>query len=329
MNDPVVVDTILEHACRAPSVHNTQPWTWRVSDNRVDLFADFSRQLVYADPQRRDLVISCGAALHHFEAAAKAMGWTARVRRTPDPSEPRFIASIQLFPGAVPPDAQDILGSIANRRTDRRRLTSWPVPVERLSALASTGNKWGVQVLPVHDDGVKAQLDRLTTRADELQRRNPDYVRELNAWTTYWSNTGVPVAHVPRAADVGSSDALHRRFPNGVLDDPVVDAETVLGRHLADHDLVRRHCLADPRRRGVERHVVGRDPRQPVGCSAQPGAGGSRDAQGVAERRARRPVLRTAHPASWLVAQPATSPVTDAPQRCRRRACAHLIRWFP
>lgn len=225
MTDTVVVDTILEHACRAPSVHNTQPWTWRVSDTRVDLFADFSRQLVYADPQRRDLVISCGAALHHFEVAAKAMGWSTRVRRTPDPSEPRFIASVRLFPGTVPPDAQETLEAIANRRTDRRRLTSWPVPAERLNALSSTGNQWGVQVLPVRDEAVKAQLDRLTMRADELQRLDPDYISELNAWTTYWSNTGVPVTHVPRAADVGSPDALHRRFPSGVLDDPVLDAE--------------------------------------------------------------------------------------------------------
>jgi hypothetical protein len=225
MIDLAAVDAILERACRAPSVHNTQPWSWRVSDARVDLYADFSRQLVYADPQRRDLVISCGAALHHFETAAKAMGWTTRVRRTPDPSEDRFIASILLNPGTVPSDAQEMLDAIANRRTDRRRLASWPVPVERLNALASTGNKWGVQVLPVHDETVKAQLDRLTMRADELQRRSADYVSELNASTTYWSNVGVPVTHVPRAADVGSPDALNRRFPNGVLDDPVVDRE--------------------------------------------------------------------------------------------------------
>lgn len=225
MIDPETVDSILEYACRAPSVHNTQPWTWRVQDTRVDLFADFGRQLVYADPQRRDLVISCGAALHHFEVAAKALGWASRVRRTPDPSEDRFIASIRLLPSTQPTDAQEMLDAIANRRTDRRRLTSWPVPVDRLNALASTGNKWGVQALPVHDDAVKAQLDRLTMRADELQSRNSDYVSELNAWTTYWSNAGVPLSHVPRAATVSSPDALNRRFPNGVLDDPVVDPE--------------------------------------------------------------------------------------------------------
>jgi hypothetical protein len=222
--DVDTIDQILETACRAPSVHNTQPWSWQVADSRVDLYADFSRQLVYADPQRRDLVISCGAALHHFQEAARAMGWSTRVRRTPDPSEPRFIASIQLSPGVTPPDAQETLDAIARRRTDRRQLTSWPVPAERLGALARTGNRWGAQNLPVLEEEMKAQLERLTVRAGELQRRNPAYVREINSWTTYWADTGVPVAHIPRSSRMETASAGRLRFSNGVLDDPAADA---------------------------------------------------------------------------------------------------------
>ncbi|MGA8209327.1 MAG: hypothetical protein WB798_04150, partial [Nocardioidaceae bacterium] len=91
MPEPGTVDDLLELACRAPSVHNTQPWLWRVHGTRVELYADFQRQLVQADPQRRDLLISCGAALHHLQVAAQALGWSARVRRTPDPSEERLV----------------------------------------------------------------------------------------------------------------------------------------------------------------------------------------------------------------------------------------------
>jgi hypothetical protein len=218
--DLETIDQILEIACRAPSIHNTQPWSWRVSKSRVDLYADFARQLVYADPQRRDLLISCGAALHHFEEAARAMGWASRVRRTPDPAEPRFIASIQLRPGVAPPDSRETLEAISRRRTDRRQLTSWPVPAERLSALAMTGNRWGAQVLPILDESMKAQLERLTAHADELQRRNPGYVREINSSTTYWADTGVPVGHIPRSSRRARATVGGRlRFPNGVLDD--------------------------------------------------------------------------------------------------------------
>ena len=66
----VPVRDLVELATRAPSVHNTQPWYWCADGDRVSLFADFSRQLPYADPDGRDRVVSCGAALHHLRIAA-------------------------------------------------------------------------------------------------------------------------------------------------------------------------------------------------------------------------------------------------------------------
>jgi len=78
VKDRPPVEDILSLACRAPSVHNSQPWRWRAEGDRIDLFADYRRQLVYADPARRDLMMSCGAALHHLQVAAAGLGWRAR-----------------------------------------------------------------------------------------------------------------------------------------------------------------------------------------------------------------------------------------------------------
>lgn len=219
------VDEVLEWAGRAPSVHNTQPWAWRVHGTRIDLYADFRRQLVYADPQRRDLLISCGAALHHLQVAAAALGWETRVRRTPDPSEERFIASIQLFRSHRETEGDDTLSVIGQRITDRRRLSSWPVPADRLHALAINGNVWGAQVLPIEQGTTRAQVERLTRRADLLQKRNPRYVEEIAAWTRPTGRDGVPVSHVPERDDLEGPDALNRRFPHGDLKDPVLDPE--------------------------------------------------------------------------------------------------------
>lgn len=67
----------------APSVHNTQPWRWRVYPDHLDLYADRSRQLELADPAGRLLTISCGAALHHAQVAMAAQGWRPVVDRWP------------------------------------------------------------------------------------------------------------------------------------------------------------------------------------------------------------------------------------------------------
>ena len=56
----------------APSIHNTQPWRWRVDGSTLDLRAERSRQLAITDPVGRMLAISCGAALHHVRVALAA-----------------------------------------------------------------------------------------------------------------------------------------------------------------------------------------------------------------------------------------------------------------
>lgn len=80
--------TAVEQALRAPSVHNTQPWRWRIRPEAVELHADWRRHLVATDPDRRDLILSCGAALHHLRVALSAQGLAVRVDRLPGSREP-------------------------------------------------------------------------------------------------------------------------------------------------------------------------------------------------------------------------------------------------
>ena len=80
----------------APSIHNTQPWRWRVDGSTLDLRAERSRQLAVTDPVGRMLAISCGAALDHFVVAMRARGLGSWVRRFPDPQIPSLLASIRF-----------------------------------------------------------------------------------------------------------------------------------------------------------------------------------------------------------------------------------------
>ena len=38
------IDEILWYACRAPSVHNTQPWRWRFRGSGVELHEEVARR---------------------------------------------------------------------------------------------------------------------------------------------------------------------------------------------------------------------------------------------------------------------------------------------
>ena len=72
--DAGTIRTVLTLASRAPSVHNTQPWRWLVGSQSLHLYADTSRQLPNTDPDGRDLISSCGAALNHCVVALAALG---------------------------------------------------------------------------------------------------------------------------------------------------------------------------------------------------------------------------------------------------------------
>ena len=69
-------------AGHAPSIHNTQPWRWRLTADQMDLYVERSRVLEVTDPDTRLATLSCGAALHHARVGLAARGWRATARHT-------------------------------------------------------------------------------------------------------------------------------------------------------------------------------------------------------------------------------------------------------
>lgn len=212
---------IVELACRAPSVHNTQPWLWHASGTRLELHADRSRQLTHSDPEGRNLVLSCGAALHHAQVAAAALGWRVAVERCPDPGRPDLLATLELTPGRVRPDAQEQLAALRARVTDRRRFTSWPLPPERLERLAGDASEWGARVVPLVDPEVRTKVDRIMRRADALQRADAEFEAEARRWIGHEGSEGIPETSIPEYNP--HRPAMPSRFADGDLPDPVGD----------------------------------------------------------------------------------------------------------
>ncbi|CAN5121754.1 NAD(P)H nitroreductase [soil metagenome] len=166
---------VIEFACRAPSVQNTQPWAWRAHDTTLELYADRSRGLHGADPHGRNLLISCGSALHHAAVAARGLAWEPIITRRNDlpEAEPDLIARIELVPStgarespepAVENEAAADLQALTQRRTDRRRFTSWPVQDVQLQVLCAAASGHGGLAVPV-----TVVVDRL--RVEHLLRR--------------------------------------------------------------------------------------------------------------------------------------------------------------
>ncbi|MFD1517384.1 Acg family FMN-binding oxidoreductase [Pseudonocardia yunnanensis] len=216
----------LRRAQRAPSVHNTQPWRWRLTDVGVELHADRTRHLVDTDPDQRDLIISCGAALHHLRVALAAAGLAASVDRLPNPDNSDHLATIRPRPGSPEPADAELARGIELRHTDRRRFTAQSVPASVLADLTATATANGAVLHPVTDDASRRQLIAVLVEAASQQRHIPGYSAELTIWTRRYSDArdGVPAESRPTAGAQPLGLGL-RPFPPGRLTSPAYPSE--------------------------------------------------------------------------------------------------------
>ncbi|ASW89908.1 Acg family FMN-binding oxidoreductase [Mycobacterium marseillense] len=193
--DARVVDAVLASATRAPSIDNTQPWRWRVDRTSLHLYTDPGMRLPNTDPDGRDLILSCGAALHHCVAALAATGWRADVHRLPDPADPSHLAAIEVFPHT--PDRADLLLSeaIPRRRSDRRTYSARPVAASDIASMAAVAARMGVTLRKVD---ATEKLHEIVKRAALTHATDRDYLVELARWSgRYGSLAGVPARNVP------------------------------------------------------------------------------------------------------------------------------------
>jgi nitroreductase len=177
----------------APSIFNTQPWSWHPEDTALQLRADRSRQLLVGDPDGRLLVLSCGAALHHAYITLAVLGQGVRVRRLPDPASPDLLAVIELHGGhAVTAAEEAMYAAISQRRTDRRTYTAVPVAAPDAYALVDAAEGAGAHLHLLGDSQV-AELASVAAQASAIQLADPAYRQELASWV---SPAGVPLETV-------------------------------------------------------------------------------------------------------------------------------------
>jgi len=173
---------LLRYAILAPSNHNTQPWAIRVQNNSIELFADRSRSLSNSDPFDRELIISCGAFLGFFRAAAHAFGCSLNIERFPDRMNEDLLAKISLSSARNCAPDYAVLQAITSRRTNRHIFLPTPLSSEQKQILSMPEHQNKAAVIWLETKEEKASLVRMIMDADKVQFEDPSFLRELASW---------------------------------------------------------------------------------------------------------------------------------------------------
>lgn len=211
--DSEVIKAAVQLACRAPSLHNSQPWQWVADRDGLHLYLAPDRIVRSTDRGGREALISCGAVLDHLAVAMAAAGWATHVERFPNPNNRNHLATLKFTPMEYVTDAHRArVDGILLRRTDRLPMAAppnWPAFEPVLRARLD-----GTDVhLDVLADDARPQLAEAAALTEALRLYDSPYHAELDWWTSVFETTeGIPHSSLISVEESDRVD-VGRNFP--------------------------------------------------------------------------------------------------------------------
>jgi nitroreductase len=232
-------------AVRAPSLHNTQPWRFTVRGDAIELRADVSRQL-RVDPDGREMIISCGAALYGLRLAVRSLGYRPEADLLPGPAG-RPLARVRLGEAApMVSDERKMLAAVPHRHTHRGPFEAGPLPAGLLARLRDDAQAEGATLTEIRPGPAREQLMARAAASGRTQDRDPRSRAETWWWSrdvTSTARDGVP-AHSIAAKSIREAGQLPQRdfdlgrglglLPTGGPAPPVTAVLSTTGDGLAD-----------------------------------------------------------------------------------------------
>ena len=172
------VKFLLDQARLAPSSHNSQPWSFKIGEDHLDIYADLKRKLKEGDKEGRMLFVSLGCLITNLKLAADHLG---------------LIYDFDYLPGQLNLAARMNLGgekersgkyfeAISEKRSTRNRYKDTPLAHSDLEGLKNLNQDKGLKIDFITDQNLKLRIAEISSRAMKEIMSKREFRRELASW---------------------------------------------------------------------------------------------------------------------------------------------------
>ncbi len=210
---------VVETAVNAPSINNTQPWWFYGAEHEIGMHADTERRLPVADPDGREMMISCGAALFTARLALRNLGVVPKVRVFPEVGLDTLVAKINWTETTPPAEYErELFAEIPLRHTHRGGFDDEPLPDGLLAALRGEAAKESAVLRILGDEAQRVALAAVVEAGDYAVRQDDARAREGAKWAPgprSKRRDGVPATAYPARQERTEPDFPARDFAHG------------------------------------------------------------------------------------------------------------------
>lgn len=167
-------------ATLAANSHNTQPWTFALSDSSIIISPDFSRRTPSVDPDNHHLFVSLGAATENIVQAAPVLGLAADAQYD-SAGGGRILIGLTAGPTITSPLAT----AIPIRQCTRSLYDGRPPPADHLATIAAAAGGGEVEALLLAERPAIDALGALIVDGNTIQMTDAAFVAELKKWLRF------------------------------------------------------------------------------------------------------------------------------------------------
>ncbi|WP_339781968.1 Tat pathway signal protein [uncultured Thalassospira sp.] len=171
---------LIRYATLAANSHNTQPWTFKVTQHGIDIIPDMTRSLTAVDPDNHHLFASLGCAAENLAIATAMRGKPGMLSFNPSNG-----GGLSLTFGNPSAGEPDLFDAITKRQSTRGIFDGKPVSARDLTLLTQAATVPGVDLVLITERVKMSRVRDLVIAGNSTQMADPSFLRELKAWLRF------------------------------------------------------------------------------------------------------------------------------------------------